>query len=120
MARHDTELGGVAIPKGAALLLRYDGGNRDPARFEDPDRFDIRRRNARTHIAFGAPGMHRCLGQMLARKELTMAIPRLLSRLKNVRIAAGSQTEYLPSLMFHCIGGLHLTFDPGPRIFRAN
>lgn len=119
IARHDTTLGDVAIPAGATLLLRYDGGNRDPQRFEDPDRFDIRRKNARTHIAFGAPSMHRCLGQMLARKELALAFPRLLTRLRNLRIGAGSDTDYLPSLLFHCIGSLRLDFDPGPRIGRA-
>lgn len=119
IARHDTELGGVAIPAGATLLLRYDGGNRDPQRFEAPDRFDIRRKNARTHISFGAPSMHRCLGQMLARKELALAFPRLLARLRNVRIGAGSQTDYLPSLLFHCIGGLTLDFDPGLRVLAA-
>ncbi|MFT4054126.1 MAG: cytochrome P450 [Novosphingobium sp.] len=115
IAHHDTQLGGVDIPAGATLLLRYDGGNRDPKRFEAPDTFDIRRKNARTHIAFGAPSMHRCLGQMLARKELSMAFPRLLSRMKNIRIGAGSETDYLPSLMFHTIGSLFLDFDPGPR-----
>jgi cytochrome P450 len=116
IARHDTMLGGVAIPSGATLLLRYDGGNRDPQRFADPDRFDISRKNARLHIAFGPPSMHRCLGQMLARKELIMAFPRLLSRLRNIRLGAGSVTDYQPSLLFHCIGGLNLDFDPGPRI----
>ncbi|MEO0033911.1 MAG: hypothetical protein RIS94_3669 [Pseudomonadota bacterium] len=116
IARHDTTLGGVAIPDGATLLLRYDGGNRDPQRFEDPDRFDIRRRNARQHIAFGAPSMHRCLGQMLARKELTLAFPRLLERMKNIRLGADSAVDYLPSLLFHCIGSVWLDFDPGERV----
>lgn len=115
IARRDLLLEGVAIPAGATLLLRYDGGNRDPDRFEDPDRFDIRRRNARTHVAFGAPSVHRCLGQMLARKELTVAFPRLLTRLKNLRIADSSNTSYQPSLMFHTIGGLDLIFTPGPK-----
>jgi hypothetical protein len=56
---------------------------------------------------------------MLARKELTLAFPRLLARLKNMRIGAGSQTDYLPSLLFHCIGGLNLDFDPGDRILET-
>ncbi|HET8612474.1 MAG TPA: cytochrome P450 [Sphingomonas sp.] len=113
IARRDLVLEGVEIPARATLLLRYDGGNRDPDRFEHPDRFDIRRRNARSHVAFGAPSVHRCLGQMLARKELTIAFPRLLERLKNLRIADGSDTRYQPSLMFHTIGGLNLEFAPG-------
>lgn len=116
IARHDTQLGGVDIPAGATLLLRYDGGNRDPAQFPEPNLFDIRRKNARNHISFGAPSMHRCLGQMLARKELTLAFPRLLARMQNIRIGAGSETDYQPSLMFHTIGALNLDFDPGTRV----
>ena len=119
IARRDMVLGGTAIPAGATLLLRYDGANRDPAKFSNPDRFDIRRPNARRHMAFGATGIHNCLGQMLARKELAVALRRLLGRLKNIRVAAGSDIAYQPSLMFHCIGGLHLAFDPGPRMARA-
>lgn len=118
IARHEVVLDGVTIPEGATLLLRYDGGNRDPDRFEDPDRFDIRRRNARAHVAFGAPSVHRCLGQMLARKELMIAFPRLLTRMKDLRIAEGSNTSYQPSLMFHTIGSLNLAFTPGVRMDR--
>lgn len=116
IARHDTELAGTQVPAGAMLLLRYDAASRDPAVFADPEAFDITRKNANRHFAFGAPSPHRCLGQMLARKELNIALPKLLARLKNMRIADGSQTDYLPSLMFHTIGSLNLTFDPGARV----
>lgn len=118
IARRDVVLEGTPIPAGATLLLRYDGGNRDPDRFEEPDRFDIRRKNARTHVAFGAPSVHRCLGQMLARKELMITFPRLLARLKDLRIGEGSDTRYQPSLMFHTIGSLNLEFTAGPRVGR--
>lgn len=114
IATRDTELGGVKIPKGAELLLRYDAANRDPVRFADPDAFDIRRTNARTHSAFGAPGVHRCLGQMLARKELSMALPKLLSRLHNIRIVDDSDTAYWPGLLHRGIGSLHIRFDAAP------
>jgi cytochrome P450 len=116
IARHDTELAGTKIPAGAVLLLRYDAASRDPELFDAPEDFDITRKNANRHFAFGAPSPHRCLGQMLARKELTIAFPKLLSRLKNLRIAEGSQTGYLPSLLFHTIGILGLEFDPGPKV----
>jgi cytochrome P450 len=111
IAAHDAELGGVRIPEGAELLLRYDAANRDPARFADPDAFDIRRKNARTHVAFGAPGVHRCLGQMLARKELAIALPKLLGRLRNIRILGDSDTAYWPGLLHRGIGSLHIAFD---------
>lgn len=115
IATQDTTLGGVAIPAGAELLLRFDAANRDPAKYEDPDRFDIRRKNARTHVAFGAPGVHRCLGQMLARKELSLALPKLLTRLRNIRILEDSNTAYWPGLLHRGIGSLHITFDGVPK-----
>jgi cytochrome P450 len=116
VAARDTELGGVALPKGAAVLLRLDAANRDPAKFADPESFDIRRKNARAHVAFGAPGIHRCLGQMLARKELAIAFPQLLKRLPNLRVGEGSDTDYWPGLLHRGIKSLHLEFDPGSRI----
>jgi cytochrome P450 len=116
LARHDLTVGGVEIPAGATLLLRYDAGNRDPKVFDDPDDFDIGRRSAHLHIAFGAPSVHRCLGQMLTRKEIALALPKLLARLRNLRIGADSDTDYAPSLLFHFINKLTLTFDPGPRL----
>lgn len=116
IAREDMTLAGIDIAAGSTLLLRYDAGNRDPKRFENPDHFDIRRKNARTHIAFGAPSVHRCLGQMLARKELVLAFRKLLKRLHNIRIVEGSDTDYQPSLLFHTIGSLEIAFDPGERV----
>ncbi|GGC18737.1 putative cytochrome P450 142 [Novosphingobium marinum] len=116
IARHDTTLEGVDLPAGAVLLLRYDAASRDPAIFQNPEEFNIFRKNANRHFAFGAPSPHRCLGQMLARKELNIALPKILSRMKNIRIAEGSQTDYMPALLFHVIGHLNLEFDPGPKV----
>ena len=108
IATRDTELGGYSIPKGASVLLRFDAANRDPARFADPDKFDIERSNARTHFSFGAPGIHRCLGQMLARKELSIAFPALLSRLERIELAEGSDTGYWPGLLHRGISSLKI------------
>jgi cytochrome P450 len=112
VAARDTELGGVAIAAGADILLRFDAANRDPEIFEDPDRFDVRRAKAVRHFSFGAPGIHRCLGQMLARRELQIAVPRLFTRLKNIRIIEErSNTRYWPGLLHRGIGDLHIAFD---------
>jgi cytochrome P450 len=112
VAARDTELGGVAIAAGSDILLRFDAANRDPEVFEDPDRFDVRRVNAVRHFSFGAPGIHRCLGQMLARRELQIAVPRLFARLKNIRIVEErSNTGYWPGLLHRGIGNLHIAFD---------
>jgi len=118
IATRETELGGVTIPKGGVLLLRYDSGNRDETQFPDPDAFDIRRQNASTHVSFGAPGIHRCLGQMLARTELSIAFPRLFRRLRNVRALDRDSDgyRYWGGLLHRGIGKLHLEFEPGEKL----
>jgi len=117
IATRDTQLGGVDIPAGSAVLLRFDAGNRDEAKFENPDEFDIRRKNARLHQSFGGANIHRCLGQMLARKEMQIAFPKLFARLQNLRvIEEGSDTNYWPGLLHRGIGALRLGFTPGPKV----
>ncbi|MPY62436.1 cytochrome P450 family protein [Streptomyces spongiae] len=78
LALEDVEMGGVTIPKGATVLISMADADRDPERFKEPDRFDIRR-DARGHMAFGH-GLHHCLGAPLARLEGRIAIRTLLER----------------------------------------
>ncbi|GAA2234926.1 cytochrome P450 [Streptomyces amakusaensis] len=78
LALEDVEMGGETIPAGATVLIGVADGNRDPARFKDPDRFDIHR-ETRGHLAFGH-GLHHCLGAPLARLEGRIAIRGLLDR----------------------------------------
>ena len=59
LVTEDTELGGHAIPKGAMVQLRYAAANRDPKKFENPDKFEVDRKNAQAHLAFGK-GPHTC------------------------------------------------------------
>ena len=66
LAMHDTKLAGVDIPAGSMLMAMVGAANRDPRVFEDPDRFDAKRSNARRNIAFGH-GEHFCPGASLAR-----------------------------------------------------
>jgi cytochrome P450 len=79
----DTELNGVPIPAGSTLDLLTGWANRDPAVYPDPNRFDILRER-KPHFAF-ARGVHMCLGQHLARVEMTRALNALLDRLPNLR-----------------------------------
>jgi cytochrome P450 len=84
-ATRDTELGGQKISEGEKLVMWYPSANRDEARFENPDRFDVTR-NAE-HQAFGAGGRHFCLGTALARLELQILIEETLVRFPEIEIA---------------------------------
>ncbi|MBK5289140.1 MAG: cytochrome P450 [Acidimicrobiia bacterium] len=79
----DTELGGVAIPKGGFVTVNIGSANHDDRRWERPDEFDLFR-EAQPHIAFGH-GVHMCLGMHLARMEMATAVTRLFDRCPNLR-----------------------------------
>lgn len=82
--RHDVTWHGIDIPAGTPLIFAIGAANRDPMVFEDPDRFDIRRRPPQT-LTFGF-GVHYCLGVHLARTEVQIALRILLERLPNLRL----------------------------------
>jgi cytochrome P450 len=84
-ATHDVSLGGADIAGGDLVVVSIAGANRDPAVFEDPDRFDAARANARLHLAF-AQGPHFCLGARLARTEADIAVRALFARLPGLRL----------------------------------
>jgi len=107
----ETELGGVSIPAGSGVLIRYAAANRDPAIFPDPHRFDVGRPNAQEHLAFGA-GVHFCLGAQLARMELIKGFEALIERLPNPRFPEGSPPpEYPPNILLRGMTALPLEFD---------
>jgi cytochrome P450 len=107
----DTVLGGVDIPKGAFVLLRYASANRDESRFPDPDRFDVGRANAGEHLAFGM-GIHFCLGAPLARLEMRVAFRTLLDRLGGWRLATDAPPpRFRPNALLHGLEALHLEFE---------
>ncbi|GAA1800823.1 cytochrome P450 [Actinomadura chokoriensis] len=84
-AVRDTALGGADVRAGDLVRVSIAGANRDPAVFPDPDRFDVRRRNAAEHLAF-AHGPHFCFGAHLARLETRTALTALLDRLPGLRL----------------------------------
>ena len=79
----DVTLAGVDIPKGALIHLCVGSANRDPARWDNPDKFDIARPLNRS-VAFGA-GPHSCLGQHVSRQEMVTALNAIMDRLPNLR-----------------------------------
>ncbi|WP_326622210.1 cytochrome P450 [Streptomyces decoyicus] len=88
-ALEDVEVEGRLIRAGETVTVSVQAANRDPHRFPAPDRLDIHRR-ATGHLAFGH-GAHQCLGQQLARVEMTVAFPALFARFPTLRLAVPPQ-----------------------------
>jgi cytochrome P450 len=99
-------LAGTTIPKGVLVTLALAAGNRDPARFPDPDRFDPERSD-NEHLGFGS-GIHSCFGAPLARIEAQIAFPELLRRLVNPHLVV-DPPPYRPSPVLR--GPEHLLLD---------
>jgi cytochrome P450 len=81
---HDTEVGGLQVPAGSVMHVCLAAANRDPARWDDPDRFDPGR-PILPHLGFGG-GAHICLGMHVARAEIRAAVGTLVERLPNLRL----------------------------------
>jgi linalool 8-monooxygenase len=80
----DTELGGQKMRAGDKVVLWYGSANRDEEIFPDGDRFDIERKNASSHLAFGI-GPHFCLGSRLGQVQIRIMFEELLKRLPDIR-----------------------------------
>jgi cytochrome P450 len=107
----DTELGGVKLPKGSSIAVGYASANRDENVFDDSETFDIERKKAGAHLAFGS-GPHHCPGAALARQEMYSAFTILLNRLGNIRTANPDEKfEHVPSSFLRGLSHLHLEFD---------
>lgn len=96
-AHHDTEIAGVRVRRGEAVVMLLAGANRDPRVFDHPDRFDITRPNARDHLAF-ATGAHVCLGAALARIEGVTALRELFTRYPDLRLTGPAEPRALVNL----------------------
>ena len=81
----DTAVCGFHLPKDTRVLMMVGAANRDPSRFDDPDRFDIER-NTRGHVGFGH-GVHACLGMHLARLEMSCLFNALADRIERFEMA---------------------------------
>ena len=87
VASEDIEISGKRISKGDRVFLMLGAANRDPKHFDDPERFDIRRKPNR-HLSFGY-GIHFCIGAQLARVEAEVAFKHLLPLLRDVELVSG-------------------------------
>jgi cytochrome P450 len=109
LALRDVTLGGVQIPAGSMLMEMVGAANRDPRVFEDPDRFDAGRANARHNVAFGH-GEHFCPGASLARAEARISFERLLARLDGFRLVDPAALAYAPTFIIRGLERLPIRF----------
>lgn len=88
-APQDTILQGRRVTAGMQVVVLLAGANRDPRVFQEPDRFDVRRENAREHLSFSA-GRHHCLGAALARMEGEVGLRAIFERYPDLRLLPGA------------------------------
>jgi len=110
-ATRDVDFGGASISRGELVEISIAGANRDPRFFPDPDRFDVRRDNARHNVAF-AHGPHVCIGMHLARLEAHTAIRRVLERLPRLRLDPAHPSAPR-GLVFRKPPTLHVVWEQG-------
>lgn len=110
-AMRDTDVCGTPVAAGTSILVNVGSANHDEQRFEDPRRFDIRRSNAKQHVAF-AFGPHRCLGQHLALMETRVLLEQLFARAPDLRLDPDAAAPGITGLMFRSPPRLDVVFEP--------
>lgn len=108
IALEDVEFRGVTIPKGAPIVLSFASANRDEEVFENPQRFDIRRANARKQLTFGN-GVHFCLGAPLARLEMKIVFEEFAKRFPRMRLVEPDRATHLHTFVFRAPSALEVT-----------
>ncbi|MGE0665057.1 MAG: cytochrome P450 [Sphingomonadales bacterium] len=112
IAAKDIEIQGVKIPKGAMINTRYASANRDERHFECPEKLDLDRKNAGSHLAFGS-GIHHCLGAPLARRELYWGFKAMVDRFDHIQFAEGKNDfKHGPTFALRALKELHIEFTP--------
>jgi cytochrome P450 len=104
----DTEVRGTSMCSGERVMLMFGAANRDPERFEDPESFVVPREGNR-HLTFGS-GRHRCLGEPLAKIELTAAIDFILDTIPDVEL--DGEPEWGGGTNQHGMRSLPIRFTP--------
>ena len=98
-AMKDGEINGVAIPEGSKILLVMGSANRDPQMFENPDKFDIERENARNHLSFGF-GIHYCIGNLLGKLQTRVALEELSKKMPGLQLKENAPLTFGDNLSF--------------------
>ncbi len=109
VAKVDTEVNGVTIPKGNQVVLMYSSANRDEKYFDRPEEFLVDR-TPNNHIAFGF-GTHFCLGASLARLEIRVFFEELLRRTSGWKLTPGTEPVEMANAFVRGIESAHVDFD---------
>ena len=109
IATEDTDFGGVRVPRGTPVYAVIGAANRDPAKFDNPDRFDIRR-EPNDHLSFGE-GIHFCLGAAPARLQTRVVVGAMLERFPRLRLSPAHKPAYRGTPMSRGIQELRLLID---------
>jgi len=117
VCREDFEFAGRRFRAGERVFLHQGAANRDPEQFEEPDRVDVRRANATSHLAFGF-GTHYCLGAPLARLEGSLAFDGLIGRYSQLRVQAG-RLEWNRTMMARNLRALPVASRDTKRVARV-
>ncbi|MEP5936853.1 MAG: cytochrome P450 [Erythrobacter sp.] len=108
----DTEIAGVPVPAGALINIRFAAANRDERAFECPEKLDLDRPKAGSHMGFGS-GTHHCLGAPLARRELIWGFTAVVDRFEDMWFADGKNDfTYHPHFLLRSLKELHIEFEP--------
>ncbi len=110
MTLADAEVAGTTIPRGSLVNLRYGAANRDDRKFECPAQFNVDRKNASAHLAFGA-GIHHCIGAQLARREISVAVRMLTARIKDIRLVDPTNLRHAPSVILRGLPKVEIAFS---------
>ncbi len=110
-ATQDTELSGVAIPKGAKLLIVTASANHDERQFENPDLLDLYRDNSAEHLTFGY-GSHQCMGKNIGRMEMRIFLDEFTRRLPHLKLKQDQAFEFPANISFRRPKEVWVDWDP--------
>ena len=113
-AMRDVEFHGTELRQGEKMLLMFESANFDESVFGDPETFRVDR-NPNSHLAFGF-GTHFCLGNQLARLELSTMLRKLLVRLPDLRLADGAEVPLRPANFVSGPEAMPVVFTPTRRV----
>lgn len=108
----DVEIGGSVIPAGSFVDIRFASANRDDGQFGCPEKLDLERRNAASHMAFGS-GVHHCLGAPLARRELYWGFKAFIDRVEDFEVIPEmNRFRHVPNFWLRALRELHIRVTP--------